>query len=189
MLEQLINIDKTISLYINSLHTPFFDEFMWLVSGKYTWLPFYLLILYMVYKKADNLKQFLFFLLFVAILITLTDQASVHLFKNVFKRLRPCHCNEIKNMIHLVNNHCGGKYGFISSHSTNAFGLFVFVSLFFKRKKLTIIFILSASLVAFSRVYLGVHYFGDIIAGAIVGTLIAFIVYFAFKRLILNSNK
>ena len=180
----IIQADKDISLFINSLHTPAIDYIMFLISAKYTWVPLYLFILYKTFIKINNLKNFFLFLFTIAILISLSDQISVHLFKNVFMRLRPCHCPEIKNAVHIVNNHCGGKYGFISSHSTNAFALFVFLSKFFNNKKTSTFFISIAGLIAISRVFLGVHYLGDVLAGAITGSIIALIVFkFIYKPL------
>ena len=186
MIESLINIDTSITLYLNSLHNSLFDSIMLFVSGKLSWVPLYLVLMFFAYKKTKNIKVFLFFLVSIALLVTIADQSSVHLFKNVFERLRPCHCEQIRNSIHIVNNHCGGQFGFVSSHATNMFALAIFLSLFFKNKTVTILLVAWATLVAYSRIYLGVHYLGDVLGGAILGTVIAFIVYFIFKKI---SNK
>ena len=130
------------------------------------------------------MKEFLLFLLAVAVLITVADQSSVKLFKNVFERLRPCHCEQIKNYVHILNNHCGGQYGFVSSHATNTFALAVFLARFFNHKSVTILLILWAAVVAYSRVYLGVHYLGDVVGGALLGSFIAFLIYYLFKKLV-----
>jgi len=114
----------------------------------------------------------------------MADQGSVHLFKNVFERLRPCHCEQIRNSIHIVNNHCGGQFGFVSSHATNTFALAIFMSLFFKNKAVSVLLIIWAIIVAYSRIYLGVHYLGDVLGGAILGIVIAFIVYYLFKKIL-----
>ena len=186
MIEWLINIDTSTTIYLNSLHNSLFDSVMLFVSGKLSWVPLYLVLIFFAYKKAENLKVFLIFLVSVAILITIADQSSVKLFKNVFERLRPCHCEQIRNSIHILNNHCGGQFGFVSSHATNMFALAIFLSLFFKNKTVTILLVVWATIVAYSRIYLGVHYLGDVLGGAILGTVIAFIVYYIFKKI---SNK
>lgn len=189
MIDSLNNIDTSLTLFLNSIHNGFFDYIMEVISGKYTWIPLYLVLLFFAYKKLSNIKLFLIFLATVALLITLADQTSVQLFKNIFERLRPCHCEKIKNIIHIVNGHCGGQFGFVSSHATNTFALAVFLSLFFKNVKVTYLLIFWAFIVAYSRIYLGVHYFGDVLGGAILGTVIAFLVYFIFKKFVLIFNK
>ncbi len=184
MIEPLINIDTSITLALNGLHNSFFDSIMLFISGKFSWIPLYLVLLIFAYKKSENIKVFLVFLVSIAVLITMADQSSVHLFKNVFERLRPCHCEHIRNSIHIVNNHCGGQFGFVSSHATNVFALAVFISIFFKNKLVSILLVVWAIIVAYSRVYLGVHYLGDVLGGAILGVFIAFVVYFLFKKLL-----
>ena len=186
MIESLINIDTSITLAINGLHNSFFDAIMLFISGKFSWIPLYLVLLFFAYKKTENIKVFLVFLLSVAMLITMADQSSVHLFKNVFERLRPCHCEQLKNTIHIVNGHCGGQFGFVSSHATNTFALAVFLSKLFRNNIVTFFLILWAVVVAYSRVYLGVHYFGDVLGGAILGTVIAFIVYYLYKKVVIK---
>ena len=186
MIESLTNIDISITLYLNGLHNSFFDAIMLFISGKFSWIPLYLVLLFFAYKKSENIKIFLFFLVSIALLITMADQSSVHLFKNVFERLRPCHCEQIRNSIHIVNNHCGGQFGFVSSHATNTFALAIFMSLFFKNKVVSLLLIIWAIIVAYSRIYLGVHYFGDVLGGAILGGVIAVLVYYIFRKIILK---
>jgi membrane-associated phospholipid phosphatase len=121
MLETLNNIDTEIFLAINGQYNSFWDFVMLWASNKFIWIPLYLLLLYFLIK---NYKwKTLIILVFVAILITLSDQISLHLFKNIFQRLRPCHEPEIADMVHLVNNKCGGQFSFISSHAANTFTL------------------------------------------------------------------
>ena len=148
-------------------------------SGKTTWWPFYLLLLvYMGWKKN---WQLLPMLLFIILVITLEDQTSVHLFKNVFLRLRPCHEPALEGMVHLVNNKCGGQYGFISSHAANSFGVALLTLLWIRKGWFTMVMVTWALLIAYSRVYLGVHYPGDVLAGGLWGAGSGWLVFLVFR--------
>lgn len=184
-MEWIEELDRTLFLLVNGAHSAALDEIMWFVSGKLGWIPFYLILLFFVVRKYG--KKSLIILIAIAVLITLSDQVSVHLFKNVFERYRPCHNLEIQDMVHLVNNKCGGKYGFVSSHSANVFALATIIGLLFSRGVLIFMFA-WATLVAYSRVYLGVHYPLDVFVGAIVGVLLAFLIHSWLSRLIINKE-
>ena len=167
MVNWLVAIDTQLFLFLNGLHTPFLDPIMVFFSGKITWLPLYLIIIFFMYKQFG--WRLLWPLLGVALIVVLADQTSVHLFKNVFERLRPCHNPDIKKMVHLAASRCGGKFGFVSSHAANTFGVATFLALLFKRRWFTVSIILWAAIVSYSRVYLGVHYPGDVLAGGLLG--------------------
>lgn len=180
MLEILDNLDTSIFLFINGIHNSFFDVVMVYVSSKLFWLPLYLLLLYLIYKEKK--KKTILVLLFVAILITLSDQLSVHAFKNVFQRPRPCHAIDLQLVVHIVEK-CGGKYGFVSSHAANSFALAVFIVGLLKSSYRWIpwLMFLWAAVTIYSRVYLGVHYPGDVIAGAFLGALIGWLVLLTYR--------
>jgi len=143
------------------------------------------LLIVLLFRKYG--KATFYVLLSVAILIFLTDQVSVHLFKNVFLRLRPCHDPLLKGMVHTVRGECGGTYGFVSSHAANTFGLAVFLFPFLRSTipGLSWMLIGWAAVVSFSRIYLGVHFPLDIIVGAMMGALLGF----SCRRLALSMIK
>ncbi len=177
MIEFLEQIDFSLLKWINSHNYPALDQLMWYISGKYTAIPLYLFLLYLLIKAKG--KTWWRYAIAIGVLIALCDQSSVHLFKDVFQRYRPCHHSEIQDWIHLVNNKCGGKYGFVSSHAANVFGLvtFLFIALKNKLGKNISFLFFWACLVAYSRVYLGVHYPSDVLGGAILGGSLAILVH------------
>lgn len=184
------HLDQQLFLFLNSIHSPFWDGFMYAVSGRVIWIPLYLAIL--IYLGFRYKRKFLIIIPFIILAITLSDQFSVQLFKNIFHRLRPCHEPSLAGMIHLVKGECGGLYGFVSSHAANSFNV-AFLSLMFIRKKwYTSGIIIWATIICYSRIYLGVHYPGDVICGAILGALIGWGVYKLYEltdNRILNNKK
>ncbi len=183
MIEILKNLDTDLFLALNGAHNSVFDFLMFWVSNKLIWIPLYLYFLYLLIKNYKWKTIGIF--ISVIVLIALADQLSVHLFKNVFQRLRPCHESQLEGLVHLVNGKCGGQFGFISSHATNTFALSVFLIQFLgkKYKYFTISILIWASLIAYSRIYLGVHYPGDVIVGAAFGSLLGIIIFYFYKKL------
>ena len=177
------NLDQQLLLFLNSLNSPFWDQVMYAISGKLTWAPLYLAI--MIYLGVKYRRKFFVILFFIILGITLADQISVHLFKNVFQRLRPCHEPELEGLVHLVKGECGGLYGFVSSHATNSFYVALFSLLFIKKRWFTISIVLWASVVGYSRIYLGVHYPGDVVCGSILGAMVGWGIY----KLYLHTDK
>lgn len=172
MIAELEKLDRSLFLLINGSHAPWLDSVMWFLSEKFVWIPFYLFLLISLMIHYGWKRTLIWIIPAVAITITLCDQVSVKLFKEVFERYRPCHNIELSSLVHLVDNHCGGQFGFVSSHAANSFGLATFVLLLTKWRPLAITMIIWAVMVSYSRIYLGVHYPGDVIGGAILGVLI-----------------
>jgi undecaprenyl-diphosphatase len=190
MINWLESIDRAILLFINGLNTPFLDEVMWFFSGKLSLIPFYLILLYFI-KKENNWKNFGLICLGVFVTVLISDQSSVHLFKEVFQRYRPSHNSEICYLLHYYeikpgDFYRGGIYGFISSHAANYFAMLGFILPLFSRnyKVLKVIAILIGIFVSLSRVYLGVHYPSDVLIGATLGLIIGWSLnHFLYSRI------
>jgi len=182
MLEFLIEFDQQLFLWLNGFHADWLDPIMLIITNRNPWIPLYALILFFVIKQLR--WQSWSMLLAFAVLITLADQAASGFFKPFFERLRPCHEPSIQAMVHMVKG-CGGKFGFASSHASNTIALATFLWLIY-RNVYAKMMIVWAIVVSYSRIYVGVHYPGDIIMGAILGILAAIITYNLYKRIFPN---
>ena len=170
----LERFDQQLFLFINSSNSPFFDQVMHAISGRLIWVPLYLAIL--IFLTVKFKRKFLVILIFIILAATLADQSSVFV-KNIVLRLRPCHEPSLMGIVHLVNGECGGVYGFVSSHATNSFDVALLSLLFIKKRWYTISIILWASIIGYSRIYLGVHYPADVICGSLLGAFIGWSMY------------
>lgn len=178
MFDQLIEYDKDLFLFLNNLGSETWDGFWLVITNKITFFPLYALLLYVIYRKF-GLKTLLLLVFVIAAMITITDQGT-NLFKDGFQRLRPCGDDSIKDLLRFIAPRCG-KYGFFSGHSSNSMAAAVFGGLLLKPyyKKLIYILLLWSFMVAYSRIYVGVHFPLDIICGMFYG----FIVGFGFFKL------
>ncbi len=183
MIETLEEIDRSIVLAVNSWNSPFWDSLMWLVSGKLFWFPFYFFLLVLFFRK-EGFKKSILFLVGIVLAIAIADLSSVHLFKEVFMRYRPSHNTLIQDLLHFHqfedgNFYQGGMYGFVSSHAANFSAICTFAYLTLRRyySKLVYLLVFVLILICYSRLYLGVHYLSDVIAGSILGAVAGYISY------------
>ncbi len=173
-MEQLQLLDEYFFRVINSNGWSMMDDIMVWISSKWLWVPLYLYILYLLFKEYK--ESFIKILFAIGALVFVADYGSVHLFKDIFERLRPCH---ILEGIRVVDG-CGGQYGFVSSHASNAFALAFFVPLLLRKRLLFIILFSWAVLIGFSRVYLGVHYPFDIVGGMFWALFVSLLIYYIY---------
>lgn len=193
MIEFLNQLDTKLFNYLNSLNNDFFDTiFLW-VTEKYSWIFLYAIILGLLAWRYMSVRPevyndyrirfryhkshwpwLMLSVIFVILAVAIADQVSVHLFKNVFQRLRPSHVEDLAEFIHLPRRK-GGLYGFVSSHATTSFALAYFTSRIIGLRWYTWIIFLWAIIFSYSRIYIGVHYPGDSISGAMLGIFIAWL--------------
>ena len=181
MFEEILKLDYKLFLFLNNLGTTKFDAFWLSLSKIEANIVMYLFLIFLFFhiKKLRPKFLYIFYLLFViALMITITDQGA-NFFKDSFQRLRPCYNESISDSLRLVKENCGGKYGFFSAHASNSFSLAIFFGLLFKNRirYMIIITIVYASLISYSRIYLGVHFPIDIIVGSSFGIFVGFIIY------------
>ncbi|QRX62799.1 phosphatase PAP2 family protein [Dysgonomonadaceae bacterium zrk40] len=175
-IENLIPLERDLFFLLNGSDSSFLDDWMWTVSGRFVWIPLFLAILFLFFYRTPR-KQALLVTLFFILVFVLSDQLSSGFCKPFFERFRPTHHPDFKELVDIVNGYRGGRYGFISGHATNSFGLAVFLSLLFRHRGVTLAALSWALLNSYTRIYLGVHFISDIVAGMLAGSLLAFLLY------------
>ncbi len=174
--------DATMLLAVNQHHTSYWDTFMWLCSHRFAWIPLYLSVLYVLVRNF-SWRTLLLCLAAIGLVFLFTDALNSQLIRPNIGRLRPSNLNNpLSHYVHIVDNHRGGRFGFPSAHSSNAWGFAFFLALLLRRRLLNWFLAGWALLLCYSRLYLGVHYPGDLLAGMLLGVLSAGLFYYIFVR-------
>ncbi|MBK8500597.1 MAG: phosphatase PAP2 family protein [Flavobacteriales bacterium] len=171
--ERLDALDREAFLAINGAHAPWADALMETMSNMLVWFPLYLVLLFML-RRRFGWKGLAWSALLIAAMVLCSDKGSVLLFKETVMRLRPCHEPALQGLVHLSYSGCGGNYGFVSSHASNHFAIAIFMigALQGRPRWAAYALLAWAVLIGYSRVYLGVHYPGDVLVGGLYGSLI-----------------
>lgn len=179
MLEKILSLDTELFVYLNGLGSEKYDELWLLITRQTSWIPLFILLIYLIFKKLGT-KKTLYLLLFVAVLLTISDQTT-NLFKYGFHRLRPCNNPEINSFIRKVQ--VRKSFSFFSGHAANSMAVVTFLYLILKRKLKYIGFLFLWPLIfAYSRIYLGLHYPLDIICGYLFGIISGFLMFKIYQK-------
>ena len=186
-MESLSNIDTDLFLYLNGLHANWLDKVMIAVTQMWVWAPLYLILIYWTVKQYGKRCWWVF--LAVGVVVLCSDQLSAHVCKPFFQRLRPCYNPDLQDLIYLPKGMAGGRFGFVSSHAANTFAVAAFLTPVLRnyRPWLGIVLYLWAFISSYSRIYLGFHYPGDILCGAILGILIGLILWRVFQLVVVRK--
>ena len=178
-IQRLIDIDKQVMLALNGSDSLYMDGVMKIFTTTSVWIPVAAVLLFIVLKN-NTPRGSLLTVLAVALTILACDQISSGLIKPIVARLRPSHDPSFMHLIDTFNGYRSGSYSFTSSHACNSFGIFTIIALIIRNRALSFSLLLWACINSFSRIYLGVHYPGDILCGAIVGTVIGSIIFLIY---------
>lgn len=179
----LLSFDIALFEAINGFNHPFADELMHFVSTRSAWLPSYVLVLWLIWEKEGrNWQRTLLWAGALVVAVVLANTISSEVLKPLVMRLRPCYAS-LPFDVHIYDGHCGGKYGFVSSHSANFFAMATVLHRYFQHNRASWIVFGCATLVAYSRVYLGVHYPGDVVGGALIGAAAGWLSWAAARQL------
>ena len=180
MLEEVINLDKKLFIFLNSLGSEPFDGIWLLVTKQFNWIPFFLLLLVILYKKIGT-KQLVIVLLTVAALITFTNEIT-DLIKFSVQRIRPCNDEELVGLIRIVKD--SDTFSYFSGHAANSTAAMMLVFLILRGfYKYAYLIFLYPLIFAYSRIYLGLHFPLDIISGYIFGSLTGILFYWIYKKI------
>ena len=178
-MDTLKQIDQSLLLFLNSFHNSFWDKAVTIFTSVEIWIPFYLLIIYFIVKTYK--RNSIYILIMIGLSIVLSDQFA-NVIKNFVERLRPTQDPILGSIVHNVYNR-GGAFGFFSAHAANTFTLAIISAKLFKNQIYTILIFIWAILVSYTRIYIGLHYPGDILAGWIWGFLAGWAFYLLMVRM------
>ncbi len=185
MLEKVLQLDVQLFIFLNGLGSSTFDGLWLFITKQSNWSPFFLLLLYLVYKKI-GIRSTLYLVFFVSLILFVTDQTT-NLFKGYFQRLRPCNNLEINSFIRIVKS--SKSFSFFSGHASNSMATMTFLFLILKKYyRYAFLLFLFPIIFAYSRIYLGLHYPLDILTGYFFGATVGFVIYRMFQKYVLNNS-
>ena len=202
MIDWLIGLDHRITLALNAMHTPLWDELMLFLSDKHVWIPLYVLLAALMFVPKWYGRKSVAFryggriplwltgligVLAVLLCFGLTEQVT-NLVKNWVERPRPGHDPLLESLLHLPEGK-GGSYGFFSAHASNSFGMAVVTALIFRRGWYSAGIATWAALIGFSRIYLAKHFTTDVLCGALAGLLIGYLVYWFYRWVLIRISR
>ena len=182
-MENLSTLDTELFVYLNSLHADWLDGIMIGITNMWVWFPLYILLIYWVVKQYGKRCWIVF--LALGLVVLCSDQLSAHVCKPLFARLRPCYNTDLQSVIYLPKGLAGGHYGFVSSHAANTFAVATFLTAVLRRRYgaiAGILLFLWAIISSYSRIYIGFHYPGDIVCGAVLGLLVGWLIWLVFNK-------
>lgn len=182
-MEELIQFDKQLLLMLNGSDSVYLDGVVLTLTNAFTWVPLYLALLFVVIKNNVNWKSVLLIVGCAALCVLLAGTVDDEIVKPLVARWRPTHDPQIGSLVDVVDGYRGGNYGFFSAHASNTFSIALFFSQLVRSRQLTVALVVFYSLVnCWTRLYLGVHYPGDITVGLLWGALVAVAVYQLYRR-------
>lgn len=187
MIDWLDQLDKAIFLFLNGLYSDTSDKVWLFITNIPTWIPLYVLIFVLFIKIYK--KESIYLVIALLLVVLVCDQFTSGFMKPFFERPRPCHDALIGHLVHVADK-CGGQFGFASGHSSNSFGIAMFIWLVFRSSwKWTWLIFLWAAIVAYSRIAVGVHYPGDILVGGLLGVLFGYLVFYLTTSIYYRINQ
>lgn len=178
----ILDFDRSITLALNGSHSLFWDNLMMVLTNTFAWSILIIMLLYVIFRN-NSPKDALMIILTIGLMIFVMDRICSGIVKPTVARWRPASDPLLMRVIDTVRDYRSHKYGFFSGHASNTMCVAMFLSLLFRYRKLSVILFLWAFIATYTRIYLGVHYVGDIMVGFIVGGFIGFLFYHLYYRL------